>query len=173
VGELAVSLLRLGYLVALWAMVLMAIWALRRDVYGTTIARRGRAPRSSRNAKAPAAPPPAPVRAASPLARRPVAQSPEAPTRLVVTSGPMRGSSLPLGRAGVVIGRSSSANLVLDDEFASSRHAQVVLHGDQWYLEDLGSTNGSFVGREAVTAPVMLKAGSSFRIGQTTLEVQK
>lgn len=172
-GELAVSLLRLGYLVALWGTVLMAIWALRRDVYGTTIARRGRAPGSRRAAKAAAEPPAAAAKAASPLSRRTAGQSPDAPTRLVVTSGPMRGSTLPLGSAGVVIGRSSSANLVLDDEFASSRHAQIVLQGGQWYLEDLGSTNGSFVGREAITTPVMLKSGSSFRIGQTTLEVQK
>jgi len=109
----------------------------------------------------------------SPINRRPATQSPDAPTRLVVTSGPMRGSTLPLGSAGVVIGRSSSANLVLDDEFASSRHAQITSHGGHWYLEDLGSTNGSFVGREAINTPVLLRAGSSFRIGQTTMEVQK
>ncbi|MCL1898788.1 MAG: FHA domain-containing protein [Micrococcales bacterium] len=160
---------------ALWAMVLMAIWVLRRDVYGTTIARRGIKNTKGKAAKAAAAPsaPPRPP-ANNLFDRRPVQQpSPDAPSRLVVTSGPMRGTSLPLGATGVVIGRSSSANLVLDDEYASSRHAQVVTRGGQWFLEDLGSTNGTMVGRDTISTPVALKTGSSFRIGQTTLEVQR
>jgi len=181
VGELAVSLLRLGYLVALWAVVLVAITTLRRDVYGTTISRRGRAGKpKAKNAPVVAAPgvPGSPVaqgpaRPAGPLARRSVELSPEAPTRLIVTSGQLRGTQLPLSTGGVVIGRSASANLVLDDEFASSRHAQLVLNQGQWQLEDLGSTNGTFFANKRMTGPVMLKDGSSFRIGNTTLEVRR
>jgi pSer/pThr/pTyr-binding forkhead associated (FHA) protein len=72
-----------------------------------------------------------------------------------------------------VIGRSSSANLVLDDEFASGRHAQLVPRDGGWVLEDLGSTNGTFLGRERIAGPVELVAGQSIRIGNTTLEVLK
>jgi pSer/pThr/pTyr-binding forkhead associated (FHA) protein len=91
----------------------------------------------------------------------------------VVTSGPLRGTTLPLSRSGVVLGRSSGANLVLDDEFASGRHAQIVPVGADWYIEDLGSTNGTFVKREKITGPVKLGTGQTVRIGNTTLEVQR
>jgi pSer/pThr/pTyr-binding forkhead associated (FHA) protein len=73
----------------------------------------------------------------------------------------------------VVIGRSSTANLVLDDDFASGRHAQIVPRGGGWFLEDLGSTNGTFVGREKIAGPRELSHGQSIRVGNTTLEVLK
>ncbi|MDR1118523.1 MAG: FHA domain-containing protein [Bifidobacteriaceae bacterium] len=99
------------------------------------------------------------------------APRPGAPTKLVVKTGPLRGTTLPLGRSPVVIGRSSTANLVVDDDFASGRHAQIVPRHGAWVLEDLGSTHGTFVGRERITGPRELAAGQSIRIGNTTLEV--
>ncbi|MDR0626880.1 MAG: FHA domain-containing protein [Bifidobacteriaceae bacterium] len=208
-GELSVSLLRLGYLLLLWLFVLAALFTLRRDIYGTTIRRRDstaaarggrRRPKGravvgvpSELAGAPAAVPPAaphfgsadavnPAAYPSPApvptpgsvpARVPVTPKQHAPTRLVVKSGPLRGTTLPLSRAPVVIGRSSTANLVLDDEFTSGRHAQLVPRNGGWVLEDLGSTNGTFLGRERIAGPVELTAGQSIRIGNTTLEVLK
>ncbi|MDR2453254.1 MAG: FHA domain-containing protein [Bifidobacteriaceae bacterium] len=201
-GELSVSLLRLGYLAFLWLFVFAALAVLRRDVYGTTITRRdppagpgqpragrrrGRVPMPAEFARgAPLAPAAggapglaagaAPIPVGGPGPARPgggrrEAAGGEVPTRLVVKTGPLRGTSLPLDRAPVVIGRSSTANLVLDDEFASGRHAQVVPRGGVWVLEDLGSTNGTFVGRERIAGPRELAAGQSIRIGNTTLEV--
>jgi pSer/pThr/pTyr-binding forkhead associated (FHA) protein len=92
---------------------------------------------------------------------------------LVVKTGPLRGTTLPLARSPVVIGRSSTANLVLDDDFASGRHAQIVPRQGGWFLEDLGSTNGTFAGRERIAGPKELTAGQSIRIGNTTLEVSR
>jgi hypothetical protein len=206
-GELSVSLLRLGYLLVLWLFVLAALATLRRDIYGTTIRRRDASPtsrpsRSQRRARiaapaemaalaplplaAPAGGPPIPVGggvgvhagahvAASSAAGLSAAARAKTtvPARLVVKSGPLRGTTLPLTHSPVVIGRSSSANLVLDDEFASGRHAQLVPRQGAWVLEDLGSTNGTFLGRERIAGPVELVAGQSIRIGNTTLEVLK
>jgi hypothetical protein len=179
-GELSVSLLRFGYLLVLWIFVLLALGVLRRDVYGTTITRRDAkkgaltSPRTSHRVEAPAEF--APVAAGRAAAGSPVrvsARNSDALTKVTVTNGALRGTTLPLARSGVVIGRSSGANVVLDDEFSSGRHAQIVPRGEDWYLEDLGSTNGTFLGREKITGPVRLKAGQTIRIGNTTLEVQK
>ncbi|MDR3106586.1 MAG: FHA domain-containing protein [Bifidobacteriaceae bacterium] len=191
-GELTVTLLRLGYLLVLWLFVLAALVTLRRDVYGTTIRRRDRATGGRSRGKARVALPPGlavpsvigPAPASPPMAvggqPRPVAgvrlaahAGADVPTRLVVKSGPLRGTTLPLARSPVVIGRSSTANLVLDDDFASGRHAQLVPRAGGWVLEDLGSTNGTFLGRERIAGPVALAAGQSIRIGDTTLEVLK
>ncbi|MDR1635672.1 MAG: FHA domain-containing protein [Bifidobacteriaceae bacterium] len=187
-GELSVSLLRLGYLLMLWLFVLAALVTLRRDIYGTTIRRRDASPgdrsepkkraRVGRPAELAPAAVATPAPAIPPLAANLVpphagAQSvnPSSPTRLVVKTGPLKGTTLPLTRAPVVIGRSSTANLVLDDEFASGRHAQLVPRHGGWVLEDLGSTNGTFIGRERIAAPIEVTAGQSIRIGNTTLEV--
>jgi pSer/pThr/pTyr-binding forkhead associated (FHA) protein len=89
----------------------------------------------------------------------------------VVTSGPLKGTSLPLG-SGLTIGRSGTSNLVLDDEFTSGRHAQIVPRDGQWYVEDLGSTNGTFVGRRRVEGPVRIEVGTPLRVGQTRMELR-
>ncbi|MDR2378457.1 MAG: FHA domain-containing protein [Bifidobacteriaceae bacterium] len=180
-GELSVSLLRLGYLLILWVFVAAALLTLRRDIYGTTIRRRDAAPRGRARARRlervgrPAELAGGPLAAAQafPVAAAPAPPAPRAgaPTKLIVKSGHLRGTILPLTRSPVVIGRSSTANLVLDDEFASGRHAQLVPRGGGWVLEDLGSTNGTFVGRERIAGPTELTAGQSIRIGNTTLEV--
>jgi pSer/pThr/pTyr-binding forkhead associated (FHA) protein len=77
---------------------------------------------------------------------------------------------LPLN-AGLVIGRSSSANLVIDDEFASGRHARVVPGPNGWLLEDLSSTNGTYIGEQRITGSVAVRSGQQFRIGQTKFEL--
>lgn len=162
-SELTVTLLRLGYLVLLWAFVLSAIGVLRRDLYGTRIVSRGRRNAAAAPAPAPTAEAPAPER---PRGRR------AGPTRLVVTEGPLRGTTLPLGTSAVLIGRAPSCTLVLDDDYSSSRHARVYPEGDGWLVEDLGSTNGTFLDDQRVTGPVPVRAGAQIRIGQSVLELQ-
>ena len=164
-SELTITLLRLGYLVLLWLFVLLAIGVLRRDLYGTRIVRR----RLRRSAGSPA-----PVGAAGrPAPAAPPAPRREAPRRLVVTAGPLRGTTLPLGASAILIGRAPSCTLVLDDDYSSSRHARVFPQDGQWYVEDLGSTNGTFVGRERIEAPTPVEVGAQLRVGQSTLELQR
>jgi len=95
------------------------------------------------------------------------------PRRLVVTAGPLRGTTLPLGASAILIGRAPSCTLVLDDDYSSSRHARVFPQDGQWYVEDLGSTNGTFVGRERIEAPTPVEVGAQLRVGQSTLELQR
>ncbi|WP_225755739.1 FHA domain-containing protein [Actinotalea sp. Marseille-Q4924] len=172
-SELTITLLRLGYLVLLWLFVLAAIGVLRRDLYGTRIVRRLR--REQNPLAAPAAAPPG---AGQPDGRQgeprpPIPRRDASPRRLVVTEGPLRGTTLPLATSAILIGRAPSCTLVLDDDYSSSRHARVYPEAGQWFVEDLGSTNGTFVDRRRVDAPTPVRPGSQIRVGQSTLELQR
>ncbi len=159
-SELTVTLLRLGYLVLLWALVLSAIGVLRRDLYGTRI--------TNRRQKA-AGPVIAQVSAPAPGTPKPRRSG---PTRLVLTEGPLRGTTLPLGSSAVLIGRAPSCTLVLDDDYSSSQHARVFQQDGLWYVEDLGSTNGTFVDDRRITGTVEVRPGTPIRIGQSVIELQ-
>lgn len=182
-SELVVTLLRLSYLVLLWVFVFAAISVLRRDLFSTTrVTKRGRrlppaAAPSAATPAAPSTPVPVPTAPAAPPARPtalPVRQSiSQAPTRLVVTAGKMAGTSLPLGRTAIVVGRSQSCTLVLDDDYASSRHARFYPQDETWFVEDLGSTNGTLVARQPIDQPTALGPGVEVRIGQTALELRR
>ena len=174
-SELLVTLLRLSYLVGLWLLVLFAIGVLRRDVLGTRLARPGsrQRPRPPSEAKretpkTPAGPPAA--RAARPAPG--TAQGPK-PARLLVTDGGLRGRTHSLGTTPATIGRSPTCTLVLEDDYASGRHARVFPEDGGWWVEDLGSTNGTFVNGERISAPVELTQGMQVRIGQTVIELQR
>lgn len=163
-SELTFTLLRLGYLVLLWVFVLSAVAVLRRDLAARAADRADR--RKGDDGAAPArrdATPPAP----SPPARG------GGPTRLVVTAGPLTGTSLPLGGSSILIGRSPACTLVLDDDYSSSRHARIYPQGDQWYVEDLGSTNGTFLGDHPVTGATPLPPGVGVQIGRSVVELQR
>ncbi len=160
-SELAVTLLRLGYLVLLWVFVLSAIGVLRRDLYGTRIVPRGR---TGSGGPAPAAEEPQPARDQ----RRDAG-----PTRLVVTEGPLRGTTLPLTSSAILVGRAPSCTLVLDDDYSSSRHARLYPEGGRWFVEDLGSTNGTFLGSARVDHPMPVDPGAPVRVGKSVLELQR
>ncbi len=167
--DLTFTLLRLGYLVLLWVFVLSAIGVLRRDLYGTKITpRRGR-----RGAPAPTARPasePTPA-AAAPEPARPSA--PTGPSRLVVTGGPLTGTTIPLTTSSILIGRAPSCTLVLDDDYSSSRHARIFPQHGGWFVEDLGSTNGTYVDEQRISQVVPLGPGTRVRIGQSVVELQR
>jgi hypothetical protein len=169
-SELTITLLRLGYLVLLWLFVLAAIGVLRRDLYGTRVVQRRLRKASAAQQHAPA-PQPELAPGGGELPRRGGASN--APRRLVVTGGPLRGTALPLTTSAILIGRAPSCTLVLDDDYSSQRHARVFPQDGQWFVEDLGSTNGTFVGRERVSAPTPVGPGTQLRIGQSTLELQR
>ncbi|TRW46357.1 FHA domain-containing protein FhaB/FipA [Georgenia yuyongxinii] len=156
-SELVLTLLRVGYLVLLWIFVLTALAVLRKDIFGTRVTPRGpgRAPRSRK---------PAPARGPAPA---------RTPTRLVVTQGPLAGTTIPLGPSSVLVGRSPGCTLVLDDDYSSSRHARFFPKDGAWWIEDLGSTNGTVVAGERIGQPVEIPAGTPVRIGQTVIELRR
>jgi pSer/pThr/pTyr-binding forkhead associated (FHA) protein len=92
---------------------------------------------------------------------------------LVVTEGALTGATRPLGSAPVTIGRAHDSTLVLTDDFASSHHARLVPRDGQWLIEDLGSTNGTYLDRTKVISPMPVPLGASVRIGKTVLELRR
>lgn len=172
-SELTLTLLRLGLLALLWIFVFSVVGVLRTDIYGTTVSRRSqrRALRHQEKAEQRQARGRRGSSAEAPrVSRRGRGDRP--PTTLVVTEGPLAGTSLPLRQTGVLIGRNPECALVLDDDYASGRHCRIYPSGDTWYVEDLGSTNGTFMGRDKLTAPREVTSGSSLRIGKTVLELR-
>lgn len=170
-SELAMTLLRLTYLVLLWAFVWAAISVLRQDLYSSTrVTSRGRGrPGAKAAGQAAAAGASAAVRKALPTA----GGSSRAPSRLKVTAGKLAGTSVPLGRSAIVVGRSQGCSLVIDDEYSSSRHARFFPNGDTWFVEDLDSTNGTFVDGQRITEPTALALGQEVRIGGSAMELSR
>ncbi|QFG67370.1 FHA domain-containing protein FhaB/FipA [Ornithinimicrobium pratense] len=154
-GELTLNLLRLGIVVLLWAFVFSVVGALRGDLYGTRVLSRNAGPARSRESRAE------------------TRQRRKSPTHLVVTEGRLRGTSVPLHEAGVLIGRNPECALVLTDDYASGRHLRIYPGADAWYADDLGSTNGTVVDGEEIGTGARLDPGAQIRIGQTVLELRR
>jgi pSer/pThr/pTyr-binding forkhead associated (FHA) protein len=158
-NALTLTLIRLAFLAVLWLFVIAAVGVVRTDMFGT-------ARRRQRKARAPrvAAPPPAPP-------RRPRTRN--VPQQMVVTAGPLAGTTLGLTDAQITIGRADDATLVLTDDYASTRHARLFPQDGQWIVEDLGSTNGTYLDRQKVTQPTPVPVGVPIRIGKTVLELRR
>jgi pSer/pThr/pTyr-binding forkhead associated (FHA) protein len=101
-------------------------------------------------------------------------QQPARAARFVVVAGPgLRKRSKIDVSAPTVLGRDADSGVVLDgDEFASGHHARVEPRADGVWIEDLGSTNGTFVNGERVTAE-RLSPGDVVRVGQTELKLER
>jgi len=169
-SELTVTVLRLGLLVLLWVFVLGAVGVLRRDLFGTKVV-----PRTPTPKRKPAAqtPPQATRRQPRP-APQPTPQRDRAtPTSVVVTDGSLRGTKIALAQSPVLIGRSPDSTLVLTDDYASTRHARLFPKDGKWFVEDLGSTNGTYLGDQKLTAPTQVQPGTRLRIGRTVLELRR
>lgn len=166
ISELTLTVLRLGLLVLLWFFVFAVVGVLRGDLYGTRVRSRSATPERGTEVK------PKERRRATP---RPAGRKDrKGPTRLVVTAGALSGTTLPLRPSGTLIGRSPECALVLDDDYASGRHARIYQTDDgTWMVEDLRSTNGTFLGASRLTEPREVATGSVLRIGQTALELQR
>jgi hypothetical protein len=96
-----------------------------------------------------------------------------APRELVVTAGTGVGTRIELGASPISIGRAAENTLVIDDDYVSGRHARFFPHEGAWVVEDLGSTNGTYLDRARLTTPMVVPAGTPVRIGKTTLELRK
>lgn len=100
------------------------------------------------------------------------ADAPAEFTKIVITSGPRRGSEVPLTEGPLLIGRSPDANLRLQDDYTSTRHARLLKWHGAWVVQDLDSTNGTFVDDERVSQPATIRRGTKVRIGTTTFELR-
>lgn len=171
-SELTLLLLRIGFLILMWAFVFSIVYALRSDLFGTKVRRLPAAGASasvdpSASFATPAASGPAPT---SPVA----APDPDAPARrLVITSGAKVGLELPLEGDQLTIGRSADAGLVIRDDYTSTNHARLSLTAGVWSITDLGSTNGTFLKGRKVTRPTPVPLNTPVSIGTTTFELRR
>ena len=160
-NELSLTIIRVAFLAVLWLFVIAAIGVVRTDLLGgpSTTPRRGKArqaqaPRQARQARPPRA-------------------GRGSPRVLLVTAGALKGTSLDLAQQQITLGRANDATLVLNDDYASSRHARIFPQDGQWIVEDLGSTNGTYLDRQKVTRPMPVPVGVPIRIGKTVLELRR
>jgi len=157
-NQLTLTLLRVAFLAVLWLFVIAAIGVVRTDLFGTAVAktRRGRG-----RSQQPARPP------------KPVKPGRGTPRFLVVTEGGLSGVSIDLTDQQITMGRANDATLVLNDDYASSHHARIFPQDGQWIVEDLGSTNGTYLDRQKVIRPTPVPLGVPIRIGKTVLELRR
>ncbi|MCT9931765.1 FHA domain-containing protein [Planotetraspora sp. A-T 1434] len=153
-SELTLLLIRLAFLAVLWFFVIAAVGVIRTDLFGP------------RTAPAPAR---KPAKVAKPVSKPKKGE----PRQLIVTGGPLQGTIINLTETPITIGRANDATLVLSDDYASSRHARLFPQDGQWIVEDLGSTNGTYLERSKVTRPTPVPLGVPIRIGKTVIELRK
>jgi pSer/pThr/pTyr-binding forkhead associated (FHA) protein len=169
-SELTLTVMRLGFLAVLWLFVIVAVQVIRSDLFGTRVTQRGARRENARPQQAArqSAPPPQRQQAAGGRQRR------NAPTKLVVTEGTLTGTTVALQGQTITLGRAHDSTIVLDDDYASSRHARIYPDRDgQWIVEDLGSTNGTYLDRTRLTTPTPIALGAPLRIGKTVIELRK
>jgi hypothetical protein len=157
-NQLTLTVIRLAFLAVLWLFVIAAVGVVRTDMFGQAAVPRKRQRR-------PAAVPPRQPR--PPRGQR------STPGHLVVTGGALAGTTLGLSDQQITIGRANDATLVLTDDYASSRHARLYPQDGQWIVEDLGSTNGTYLDRQKVSRPTPVPPGVPIRIGKTVLELRR
>jgi hypothetical protein len=172
-SALTFLLLRFGFLILLWAFVFAVVYALRTDLFGQ---RTRRLPADAGNAAPFVASAVAPSSVPSPTAlTQPVSTTANSAsaTRLVITSGPKSGLELQLPKEPLTIGRSSESGLVIRDDYTSTHHARLMLWTDDWVIQDLDSTNGTFLGGTRVTLPTPVPLNTPVRIGTTSFELRR
>ncbi|WP_149360276.1 FHA domain-containing protein FhaB/FipA [Lolliginicoccus suaedae] len=150
---LILQLTRAGFLLLLVLFVLAVLRVLRTDVYAESGLRAQRRERAG-------------ARSLGVLGLGRTART------LVVTQGALAGTRIALDTAPILIGRADDSTLVLTDDYASNRHARISPRGSDWYLEDLGSTNGTFLDRDKVTTAVRVPLRTPVRVGKTVIELR-
>jgi len=155
-SELTLFLIKISYLAILWIFVLSAISVVRSDMFGA------RLPATAREATAPK------------TRRQPKQKARKgSPTHVLVVDGANKGERADLAKAPILIGRGADAAIRLDDDYVSTRHARIAASGDQWFVEDLGSTNGTYIGSVRISQPTTISLGTQVRVGKTILELRK
>lgn len=157
-SEFTLTLIKLGFLALLWIFVLSAVSVIRSDMFGARVD----TPRQPKAAKQP-----------KPPKEKPQRKRRGTPTQLVVVDGPNAGEGVKLTGEAITLGRGGDSTIKLDDDYVSTRHARFVTNGDDWFVEDLGSTNGTYLGNTRVTRAVAVSANTAVRLGKTVVELRK
>jgi pSer/pThr/pTyr-binding forkhead associated (FHA) protein len=157
-SEIALTVIKVVYLALLWLFILSAVSVIRSDLFGKTV--RASDQLQPQELETPHAP-----------SRRTKRQRGE-PRVFMISQGNQAGLSADLANGVIMIGRGADCQLILEDDYVSTRHARVVSTPDGIYLEDLGSTNGSYVNGQRITAPTTITMADTVRIGKTILKLE-
>jgi hypothetical protein len=160
VSELALFLVRTGFLVLLWIFVFSIISVIRADLFGQKVASK------VAQANIPAFFSAPPATNTESLAKEIKA------SKLVVTAGDKAGLEIALAGRQLTIGRAGDSDLIVDDEYASTHHAKLVFINGEWLIQDLDSTNGTYLDGQKVATPVVVPTNTQVRVGQTTFELR-
>jgi pSer/pThr/pTyr-binding forkhead associated (FHA) protein len=157
-SEIALLIIKVVFLALLWLFILSAVSVIRSDLFGKTV-RASDQPQPQELET----PPPPPKKA-----KRQRGQ----PRVFMISQGNQAGLSADLAGGVIMIGRSADCQLILDDDYVSTRHARVVGAPTGIYIEDLGSTNGTYVNGQRITAPTTITLADTVRIGKTMLKLE-
>ena len=167
-GELTLLVLRIGFLLVLWGFVFAIVYALRSDLFGQRV----------RRMPATVTAPNSPVRpTAATAGARPVPPTPRPSassiyaTRLVIVGGAKEGLEIDLPGEQLSIGRSSESGLVIRDDYTSTHHARLLKWADGWVIQDLDSTNGTFLDGTRVIVPTHVPLNTPVKIGTSSFEL--
>lgn len=154
-NDLIVATIKISFLALMWLFILFVAQVIRTDMFGRRV---------------PAAD--LPKMTETKRIRR-GRRNKNQPTKLVVTQGRQQGLEVPVA-AIINLGRAADSTINLDDDYASTRHAQLVqADNESWTVNDLQSTNGTFVNGVRVVAPVAIRIGDVVRIGRTQLRLER
>ena len=164
-SDFTLTVMQLGFLAVLWLFVIVAVQVIRSDLFGTRVTRRAARRGEGQRQQQPQQ---------QPQQGRRGRGGRNAPTKLVVSEGSLTGTTVALQGQTITLGRAHDSTIVLDDDYASSRHARIYPDRDgQWIVEDLGSTNGTYLDRTRLTTPTPIQPGAPIRIGKTVIELRK
>ena len=157
-SEIALTVIKVLFLALLWLFFLSAVSVIRTDLFGRTV------PTTPDQQEPRELEEPAPAR----KAKKPRGE----PHRLTITQGSQAGQTADLSGGLVMIGRGADCQLILDDDYVSTRHARLVSGATGIYVEDLSSTNGTYVNGQRITAPTTITMADTVRIGKTIMKLE-
>lgn len=149
--EAVLDILKYFFLFLIFLFLARAVKAMILEISG---------PRAARSLASPAAP-------ATPT--RPAGRAPE---KMAVTAPGSKPRMFDIGDE-LIIGRADKCHVVIGDSYASQIHARVFRRQDAVYIEDMGSTNGTYLNRRKVTSPLQVNRGDTARIGKTEMEFRR
>jgi len=168
-SELALFLIRVAFVGVLWIFIFSIISVIRADLFGQRVVSKVTEENSPTIVSKPIVPAPAATVRVLATADAPASAG---ATKLVITDGENVGFELALTGREVTIGRAVSSDIVITDEYASTQHAKLVLMNDDWLIQDLNSTNGTYLAGTRVGTPAVVKLNTPVKVGKTVFELR-